>query len=616
MKTELFKFTMPKEGICMEQNMYFRVDADAQTTVDTEGVTYDYENKVLRIHKGEAASFNTYFNLFSFSKYATYTNVNKVNIELELKGKLRVYLYASRIYRDEMTENILQEKEVDFSEKSKLVIEQSMTFDKVDGYYFVKIKALDDGVCFYGGTYYADVDRINDAQVAVVICTYRREDFVYRNIERVKEDIYKDETCSIRDNVSFYIIDNGKTLDKSRLEEERITVFENKNYGGSGGFTRGVFEAFSRKDTMTHVLLMDDDILFDCSVLEKTINFIKVLKEQHIDVTLGGAMLRLDKQNLMNDVGGYWNGSKIVGMRGNIDLTSLEELLRLEVSEFPTFIGWWFSCMPLCIIKEDEFPLPLFIKWDDVEYGSRVIKKMISINGIGIWHEYFDYKFSMHLDYYEMRNRLIVSAVHKKKLNKMSEMYYLHKKVLRALYMQRYEQAEFLIRGYNDFLRGVDFVKELNEEDLNRELMSHNPKMVYGAELPQKYHVNFLHGEYDAAICKKEGKLKRIWRVITLNGNLIPKVFYKKRDTGYNIVDMVKCRPINFYKERSVLQYNIVEGRGYVSEISKARFWSVIGKYYGLFFRYLAGYGKAYKSYRDRYHEITTYDFWKKHLEL
>ena len=67
--------------------------------------------------------------------------------------------------------------------------------------------------------------------------------------------------------------DNGKTLDMNKLSSAHIHIVQNKNTGGAGGFTRDLIEILDANNAgmeITHVLLMDDDIVIDPESLLKT----------------------------------------------------------------------------------------------------------------------------------------------------------------------------------------------------------------------------------------------------------------------------------------------------------------------------------------------------------
>ena len=119
---------------------------------------------------------------------------------------------------------------------------------------------------------------------------------------------------------------------------------------------------------------MDDDILLESSVLIKTIRFLQILRPEHQDLAIGGSMLRLDQMNVQHEAGGKWTGFRIIHGNHNSDLTQVTALLQNEALEMPQYNAWWYCCLPLCAIDENNLPLPFFIKVDDIEYGMRVIE--------------------------------------------------------------------------------------------------------------------------------------------------------------------------------------------------------------------------------------------------
>jgi galactofuranosylgalactofuranosylrhamnosyl-N-acetylglucosaminyl-diphospho-decaprenol beta-1,5/1,6-galactofuranosyltransferase len=73
--------------------------------------------------------------------------------------------------------------------------------------------------------------------------------------------------------------------------------------------------------------------------------------------------------------------------------------------------------IPRVVAQRIGLPLPLFIKWDDTEYGLRAQRAghpTVSLPGVAIWHmpwsdkdDATDWKA-----YYQLRNRLVVAALH------------------------------------------------------------------------------------------------------------------------------------------------------------------------------------------------------------
>ncbi len=73
--------------------------------------------------------------------------------------------------------------------------------------------------------------------------------------------------------------------------------------------------------------------------------------------------------------------------------------------------------IPRQVAEELGQPLPLFIKWDDAEYGLRAAEHgypTVTLPGAAIWHMAWSDKDDA-IDwqaYFHLRNRLVVAALH------------------------------------------------------------------------------------------------------------------------------------------------------------------------------------------------------------
>lgn len=89
----------------------------------------------------------------------------------------------------------------------------------------------------------------------------------------------------------------------------------------------------------------------------------------------------------------------------------MKNLLKNEIvpSQKNRYGAWWFCCVPAQRIRDIGYPLPVFIKGDDMEYGIRNHREVMSMNGIGVWHQSFLAKISPVVNYYSDRNMLIIN---------------------------------------------------------------------------------------------------------------------------------------------------------------------------------------------------------------
>lgn len=610
---KIFSYRWPKEGVCQEQELYYRIVSYGTGEGFTTMENIPQDGVSLRITKDAVVSFDTYFNCFSYAKYREYTSINKIIAVLNLKGSALVRLIALREQNDgSISREILKEQEIHTQGFKEIRLDYDFSSDDTQGYYYTEVAGLEDVYCSGGFWEAPECEAPDRVKIAVIICTYKREYYLYRNMAMVERDIFGIEAPdSIRDSVSFFIIDNGKTIPPDRWNGEHIRVFPNKNYGGSGGFTRGIIEACRRRDEFTHFLLMDDDIVFDAETLVKTVRFLAVLRPEHRDLCLGGSMLRLDMSFLQHEAGGLYDGRKDRPIKNNLDLRRWDAVLENEIkNKHMDYQAWFYMCMPLSTADIYKLPLPFFVNSDDIEYGIRAIKKLELINGIGVWHQYFSFKYSMSLVYYVQRNRLVVNALHRPRMGLLRQWFIIVYYTLTQLIRQRYIAAEFVLQAAQDFLKGPDFFLNMNEEELHKQLSARAEKFYTDEEL-KKQGVAINKTKYKMFLGTSGQKLIAI--LILLQLYFLPRFFFRK---NFMVVDIYSNKPADFSRAGKVLHYNTYERKGFVTELSKKKIWILSFRSVAIFVKMLCFYPRVARSYRERIGELTSFEFWCKHLGI
>ena len=76
--------------------------------------------------------------------------------------------------------------------------------------------------------------------------------------------------------------------------------------------------------------------------------------------------------------------------------------------------------MPRKELSLDNLPMPLFVRGDDMEYGKRLTKKLLTLNGIGVWHVPVHNKYSSFMNYYVTRNTLILNSLYDENFGKFA----------------------------------------------------------------------------------------------------------------------------------------------------------------------------------------------------
>ena len=224
-----------------------------------------------------------------------YFRVNKkVHVTDCQKGKFEIQLCSKEKIHQTISERVLSATAFD-SEEVEAVTLPFLSYEE-KGMYFVRLEGLEDGAQYFGGYYEADVPNtaLWPVDIAINICTLRREAFVKRNLEILRKAILQNPEHEMYQHLQVFISDNGKTLDIPDLAGRQVHIVPNKNVGGAGGFTRGLIEILHCPDyAATHVLFMDDDILIEPEALFRTYTLLHCRKKEYEDLFIGGAMLRL-----------------------------------------------------------------------------------------------------------------------------------------------------------------------------------------------------------------------------------------------------------------------------------------------------------------------------------
>ena len=398
-------FSMPKADVCIDNDMYFRL-------LNEEKVNYNFEESVYKFKDGGVLTGNTYFNSFSSVKWLKYTVIDEIQVSLVLKGSFEVSLVKEFLVDNNPLQKVVKELYVNCAEKSAVTFSYNYLLDQFEGIYFIKLKAQTDDSYFYGGEYYTSKDPTQDVKIGAIYCTFKREKFIEKNLLLFKDNFFFNSKSQVGNALELYVVDNAKTLDSKLFDYPCIHLIKNKNVGGAGGFTRGIIEVLKSNKQYSHILLMDDDALTDTNSIEKTYSFLSFLKKEHIDVCVGGATLRLDKQTIQLESGAVWNNNFLYNIKQNLDLTSESSILFNELEESRSYNAWVFACFPLCKISAENLPLPLFVRGDDMEYGIRNANKIVTMNGICAWHMPLHNTYSAFMTYYVLRNQLVLNALY------------------------------------------------------------------------------------------------------------------------------------------------------------------------------------------------------------
>ncbi|ATG51041.1 hypothetical protein CFK38_05465 [Brachybacterium vulturis] len=212
--------------------------------------------------------------------------------------------------------------------------------------------------------------RLELPPLTVVMPTYRREADA---LDQVRRFLQMDPVTTV------VVVDQGATLQHHPEFAQLLTAHENlhlvtqPNLGGSGGYARGMLEA--SQDPSAAVLFSDDDALLSEESLRRMLTHQALAPRPTIVGTpLFSAARPTQLITHAEKVGTrafQWTSADHV--HGAIDLagTTPEEWSFVAAHDEVNYTGWWGTLFPPGTAAELGLPVPLFLKWDDAEYGLR-----------------------------------------------------------------------------------------------------------------------------------------------------------------------------------------------------------------------------------------------------
>ena len=240
----------------------------------------------------------------------------------------------------------------------------------------------DTASTLHSAGWYAPTEAPGRANVAVGIPTFNRPADCVNALAALTSDPLVDEVIG-----AVIVSDQGtrKAKDHPGFEAaaaalgNRLSVHNQPNLGGSGGYSRVMYEALKNTDC-EQILFMDDDIRIEPDSILRALALNRFAKTPTL---VGGQMLNLQEPSHLHVMGEMvdsenfmWTNAVNTEYDHNFAKYPLNDedeyrsrLLhrRIDVD----YNGWWMCMIPRQVAEELGQPLPLFIKWDDADYGLR-----------------------------------------------------------------------------------------------------------------------------------------------------------------------------------------------------------------------------------------------------
>lgn len=432
--------------------------------------SFDEAEGAWRLEGPGAFDFTTYFNALPVIKWLRYTNASSFSLHLEVKGATCEFI-QTRADTYSWSPDLLQDssRRIDESSEWKSIdIPLTVGDDVLVGF----VLDTDGEAWIKNSYYYTDIDESYVRAVELALCTttFKNERYILPNVELVKEKVIGSNEA-IAEHFEMHVVDNGRTLDAKDVESEHIHLHPNPNAGGAGGFARGMIEAIEQETKATHVLLMDDDVSISPESLIRTFNLISIVNDEYSEAFLSGAMLIAEQPSKRHeDIGfvapdGFCYAVKLPAHVDDLHACVTGEALLREThkeAEFmsQSYAAWWFCVIPMTVIEREGLPLPIFIRYDDVEYNLRSHAKLMTMNGICVWHASFEQRYRSALERYQAPRNMLIG----KFASGIAPAVDIDSLIKRPFELElkkfNYTDAALVLEAFEDFLKGPGFIMQ------------------------------------------------------------------------------------------------------------------------------------------------------------
>jgi galactofuranosylgalactofuranosylrhamnosyl-N-acetylglucosaminyl-diphospho-decaprenol beta-1,5/1,6-galactofuranosyltransferase len=434
----------------------------------------------LEIGAESEVSFATYFNALPASYWRRWSTLESVVLRVELTGTARVDVYRSKATGARITVSGAPVSSGDSEEPAVVEFEIGLDPFEDGGWIWFDI-TTNSKVTVHSAGWYAPVPAPGRAKVAVGIPTFNRPADCVNALAALTSDPLVDEVIGaviVSDQGTNKAVDHPGFADAAAPLANRLSIHNQPNLGGSGGYSRVMYEALKNTDC-EQILFMDDDIRIEPDSVLRALAMNRFAKTPTL---VGGQMLNLQEPSHLHVMGEMvdaenfmWTNAVNTEYDHNFAKYKLNDedeyrsrLLhrRIDVD----YNGWWMCMIPRQVAEELGQPLPLFIKWDDADYGLRAGEHgypTVTLPGAAIWHMAWSDKDDA-IDwqaYFHLRNRLVVAAMHWD--GNVTGLLASHlKATIKHLLCLEYSTVAIQNKAMDDFLAGPEHIFSILESAL------------------------------------------------------------------------------------------------------------------------------------------------------
>ncbi|MFM9171996.1 MAG: glycosyltransferase [Acidimicrobiaceae bacterium] len=552
------------------------------------------------LHLGAELSFDTSFGVFAAGRWRRLTTIESLAAVIYATGSGRIEIIGveTKFFGTKFAEKIVASTGI--APGGKTIVEVPNFLDEKYGSFYVRVSAEQTDVVISRAEWTTTTNVARAIKLSLSITTFNRQDYVKPTVAKVLHLEKSVET--LQGDLRVLVVDNARNIEFDVEKGAPLTVVQNPNLGGAGGFARGIID-LRNEGWSTHILLMDDDINLEPDAIVRTFALFSFARDEKLCVH--GAMLSEERAWMQFEAGSKYRWRSLYPLRAigrEDDLRERKLALRDAREKKFAYTAWWFTAFPVSITRDN--PLPIFVRGDDVSYGLlHTGKHSVTLNGVIVWHADFGLKNNPSSLFYEKRNFAIIDTL----VFDRHHWWHLARRFIalsfRNLFSMRYASVEYMIRGVRAYLQGPAALMATDHSALHDDLrkVSEEKPAPLSPEL--------------AAVKITRPRIKPIrligfaLAVPLVGGYILPKALRR---------DVLKTAPIDSRAVGLATRYNRILYRhdrlpeGFVVERDSRRFFALLREVCAVTKDIALNYRRLKREYRDAYPMLVSDESWQK----
>jgi galactofuranosylgalactofuranosylrhamnosyl-N-acetylglucosaminyl-diphospho-decaprenol beta-1,5/1,6-galactofuranosyltransferase len=533
----------------------------------------------IELAPGGMVDLNSYFNAVDLTFWRRVVEAGAIGLQIRHRGDLKVTVTCRSRSREKpsaLERTLLNTKEETTCLDSVLADAPSgQSSDIVSLRLSSETGATVQAVDWYTQTHPTDAVR-----VGIIITHFNRQEWVLPAVERIRKELLDDEELNTA--VRLVIVDNSRNLRVA--DSERIKVLPSPNFGGSGGFSKGLLH-LKEVGGFTHAIFMDDDATCEMESIKRVIRFFQLNRNNRVAVS--GALFCDPSLDRLHEAGASWTDTwqpRCGGLKpaGN----GLLELVGASVKA--TYGGWWLFAFSLK--DQISWPFPFFIRGDDVCFSLANGYEIVSPLGVACRAENFDGKDNIFLKYLEARMHSMPPLVFGtcglipllRRLNTIC---------FCCLESYRYAAADIFLHGVEDCLGSEAYWLENIDSRAFRERYA-------GLFAEESYGQQGTEADLVKRPRFEENAPRKVLRYLTLGGHLLPKCILPKgrvvTEKSWSVANH------DIFPFRRIRIHDALTGKSWDTERDLPRLLRILWKLLIVDVKV----ARAYLFHRDRYRRI------------